>query len=65
MIKITCDKCKNIEILVVPDLRAMNKAINDHVKYHRNRGCNNKICHQIAEHLTQQLLIVSYKPYTT
>ena len=49
-------RCKcGFEILVVPDLKAMNTAINKHLATHKKTKDN------LAESLTEQVLIVTSK----
>jgi hypothetical protein len=56
---ITCE-C-GTDILLLPDLKAMNRAINVHVKEHRKKGRpakkNVKTSSNISELLSQRLLI--------
>lgn len=44
------------EILVVPDLKAMNQAINKHVAEHK-KACNGS--EDLTEFLTEQVMIVA------
>jgi hypothetical protein len=44
------------EILVVPDLKAMNKAVNNHVAEHIRANSNSK---KLTELLTEQIMLVA------
>jgi len=50
------------KILVVPDLKAMNKAINDHVAEHK-KARGGSALDSLEEFLTEQVLIVASKIY--
>jgi hypothetical protein len=46
------------EILVVPDLKAMNRAISNHIFEHRQAGYSSE---KISDFLTEQILIAASK----
>jgi hypothetical protein len=50
------------EILVVPDLKAMNRAIKNHVAEHRDADYG-LVFSSLEEFLTEQILIVASKMY--
>jgi hypothetical protein len=49
------------EILVVPDLRAMNRAIKNHVAEHKQAGDSSDRLASLTEFLTERVLMVSSK----
>jgi hypothetical protein len=52
------------EILVLPDLRAMNRAIKNHMTEHKQAGNGRErlsAFHSLTEFLTEQVLIVASK----
>ena len=50
------------EILVVPDLKAMNRAIKNHVAGHKDADYG-VVLNSLEEFLTEQILIVAAKMY--
>ncbi len=52
IVRCVCDS----EILVVPDLKAMNKAINNHIAEHKRANASSK---KLTELLTEQIMLVA------
>ena len=57
IIKCAC----NFEILVVPDLKAMNRAIQNHIAEHRQARDGSDTLVSLEDFLTEQILIAASK----